>query len=216
MNVNFQQKMEDILAQLAGKGEIPTLLLHSCCAPCSSAVLERLSRHFRITVFYYNPNIEPSAEYQKRTAEHKRFLTLCRDVMPAGFRQGPYDPESFERIARGREQEREGGSRCRLCYELRLRRTAETAKREGFDYFATTLSVSPYKDAQALNEIGARLAEEYGVPYLFSDFKKKNGYLRSIELSRQYGLYRQDFCGCRYSRMARLSRAAGAGKAAGR
>ena len=211
MKINYQKKMEEIIEQVSAGGRMPTLLLHSCCAPCSSYVLECLSMHFKITIFYYNPNIEPIAEYQKRVAEQKRFLSAFHSITPIEFIEGPYDEDAFQIISSGREKEKEGGARCFLCYELRLRKTAEFAKSNGFDYFTTTLSVSPYKNAQALNEIGARLSEEYNIPYLFSDFKKKNGYHRSIELSKQYQLYRQNFCGCIYSqkiseRTADLSR----------
>lgn len=211
MKINYQKKMEEIIEQVSAGDRMPTLLLHSCCAPCSSYVLECLSKHFKITIFYYNPNIEPIAEYQKRAAEQKRFLSAFQSTAPIEFIEGPYDEDAFQIISSGREEEKEGGARCFLCYELRLRKTAEFAKSNGFDYFTTTLSVSPYKNAQALNEIGARLSEEYNIPYLFSDFKKKNGYHRSIELSKQYQLYRQNFCGCIYSqkiseRTADLSR----------
>ncbi len=211
MKINYQKKMEEIIEQVSAGDRMPTLLLHSCCAPCSSYVLECLSKHFKITIFYYNPNIEPIAEYQKRAAEQKHFLSAFQSSTPIEFIEGPYDEDAFQIISSGREEEKEGGARCFLCYELRLRKTAEFAKSNGFDYFTTTLSVSPYKNAQALNEIGARLSEEYNIPYLFSDFKKKNGYHRSIELSKQYQLYRQNFCGCIYSqkiseRTADLSR----------
>ena len=199
MKINYQKKMEEIIEQVSAGDRMPTLLLHSCCAPCSSYVLECLSKHFKITIFYYNPNIEPIAEYQKRAGEQKRFLSAFQSTTPIEFIEGPYDEDAFQIISSGREEEKEGGARCFLCYELRLRKTAEFAKSNGFDYFTTTLSVSPYKNAQALNEIGARLSEEYNIPYLFSDFKKKNGYHRSIELSKQYQLYRQNFCGCIYS-----------------
>lgn len=191
--------MEETIELASKSGKTPSLLLHSCCAPCSSSVLECLSDHFKITVFYYNPNIEPFEEYQKRAGEQKRFLSVLKTANPVSFTEGPYDNESFHAIAKDRENEKEGGSRCFLCYELRLRKAAEFAKANKFDYFTTTLSVSPYKNAQVLNEIGARLAEEYGIAFLFADFKKKDGYKRSIELSRQYGLYRQNFCGCVYS-----------------
>jgi epoxyqueuosine reductase len=202
MNVNYQKKMEEIIGRITENSEVPSLLLHSCCAPCSSSVLECLSKHFKITVFYYNPNIEPFEEYQKRAAEQRRFLSVFESGSPIGFIEGPYDEAAFHALSAGREKEKEGGSRCFLCYEMRLRKTAELAKKSGFDYFTTTLSVSPYKNARALNEIGVRLSEEYDVPFLFSDFKKKNGYQRSIELSKQYGLYRQNFCGCVYSQIS--------------
>jgi epoxyqueuosine reductase len=201
MNINYQKMMEDTIGQIAERGTRPSLLLHSCCAPCSSSVLECLSKHFVITVYYYNPNIEPFEEYQKRVTEQKRFLSVFETGNPVSFAEGPYDQNAFRSISKGLEEEKEGGSRCSLCYELRLRKTAEYAKAHNFDYFTTTLSVSPYKNARALNEIGARLSDEYGVPFLFADFKKKNRYQRSIELSKEYGLYRQNYCGCVYSRI---------------
>ena len=204
MKINYQHKLDGILAELSCEDRRPSLLLHSCCAPCSSYVLEYLAAHFKITVFYYNPNIDPEEEYRKRAAEQRRFLSVFGAGAP-GFIEGPYEPENFRRLSEGLENEREGGRRRHRCYELRLRKTAALAKEKGFDYFTTTLSVSPHKDAQKLNEIGGALAGEYGVPYLYADFKKKNGYLRSIALSREHGLYRQDYCGCLYSRLQRLA-----------
>lgn len=196
--VNYEREMEKILESL--KGRTPSLLLHACCAPCSSSVLERLSSFFKITIFYYNPNISPEEEYRKRVEEEKRLISEMPFPNPVGFLEGKYDPERFLELAKGKEQEPEGGARCMACYALRLRETALQAREGDFQYFTTTLSVSPYKNARKLNEIGARMAETYGVPYLYSDFKKKNGYLRSIELSRKYSLYRQDYCGCIYSK----------------
>ena len=180
--VNYQKELERILKELEAEGKVPALLIHSCCAPCSSYVLEYLSQYFKITVFYYNPNIYPESEYTKRS-----------------FLAGRYEKEKFYAMAEGMEDLREGGARCMKCYELRLSETARQAAAGGFDYFTTTLSISPMKNAQKLNEIGVRLGEEYGVEYLVSDFKKKNGYKRSIELSKEYGLYRQDYCGCEFS-----------------
>jgi hypothetical protein len=191
--------MEEIIQQNLQSNKTPTLLLHSCCAPCSSSVLERLSDYFDITVFYYNPNIEPVEEYIIRLREQKRFLSIFPTAKPVKIIEGPYEAEAYEEITYGHEEDREGGKRCFLCYEFRLRKTAELAKSSGFDYFSTTLSVSPHKNAQKLNEIGERLSAKYGVDYLYSDFKKKDGYKRSIELSGEYGLYRQHYCGCRYS-----------------
>lgn len=199
METNGQKRMEAILADIEKSGKTRSLLLHSCCAPCSSSVMERLTGFFDITVFYYNPNISPKQEYEKRKTEQKRLLSVFPAAHKLGFLDADYDDEAFENMARGMENEPEGGRRCLLCYELRLRRTAEAAKKNGFEYFGTTLSVSPYKNAAALNRIGERLSDDYGVSFLTADFKKKNGYLRSIELSRQYGLYRQNFCGCRFS-----------------
>lgn len=206
---NYQKELDKIIEGLGSAGEsAPTLFLHSCCAPCSSYVLEYLRRYFRITVFYYNPNITEEEEYRKRAAEQKRLIAAYNAELPEGKRpghpiqvvEGDYEPECFFQIAKGLEQCPEGGERCFACYELRLRETAKRAKAGGCDYFTTTLSISPLKNAAKLNEIGERLAEEYGVAWLPSDFKKKDGYKRSIELSREYGLYRQDYCGCVYSR----------------
>lgn len=173
------------------------LLLHSCCAPCSTACLERLKDVFSVTVFYYNPNIDDRAEYEKRKAEQKRLL---ESTGWADFTDCDHDEEAFEAIARGLEKEPERGKRCYLCYGLRLEKTAAKAKTEGFPYFATTLTLSPLKNTEWLNTIGAAAGEKYGVLYLPSDFKKRGGLLRSVELSKEYGLYRQNYCGCRFSR----------------
>lgn len=192
---NYQRELDALIETLDHR---PRLLLQCCCAPCSSYVLEYLSSYFDITAFYYNPNISPAEEFRRRADELQRLLRETGG--PAAYREGKYEPERFFAMARGMEELPEGGARCAGCYELRLRETAALAEAEGFDYFTTTLSISPYKDAEKLNEIGGRLAEEYGVAYLFSDFKKKNGYRRSIELSKEYGLYRQDYCGCVFSK----------------
>jgi hypothetical protein len=176
------------------------LLLHVCCAPCSSHVLETLQGQYDITAYFYNPNITMEEEYAKRVHELKRFLGEAPFTSDVSMDEGEYEPELFFDMARGLENVPEGGERCYRCYELRLRKTAEYAVEHDYDIFTTTLSISPHKNAAWLNEIGQRLAEEYGVSYLYSDFKKKNGYARSIELSREYNLYRQDFCGCVYSR----------------
>lgn len=197
--VNYQKELEQELEKITRSGETPRLLLHSCCAPCSSYVLEYLSEFFEITVFYYNPNIYPESEYARRAEEQQNFISVMKGKHPVSFLRGIYDADTFYEMAKGLELVREGGERCFKCYELRLRKTAELAAEKGFDYFTTTLSISPMKNAQNLNRIGGRLAEEYGVRYLFSDFKKKNGYKRSIELSGEYGLYRQDYCGCVFS-----------------
>lgn len=198
---NFQRELDTILEQITTP---PRLLLHSCCAPCSSYVLEYLRRYFEITVLYYNPNISMEAEYQKRVEEQKRLIAAYNQQddsgLPISVIEGDYEPEAFFGIAKGLEQCPEGGERCFACYELRLRKTAELAKEMRQDYFATTLTVSPLKNAAKLNEIGGRLAEEYQIPWLPSDFKKKNGYKRSIELSAEYELYRQNYCGCIYSK----------------
>ena len=196
---NYQRILEHTLEEIGKNGAVPTLLLHSCCAPCSSYVLEYLSQYFEITVFYYNPNIYPETEYRERAREQERLICEMKTENPSHFLEGTYDPSVFYAMARGHEKDLEGGERCFRCYELRLREGAAVAKQGGFDYFTTTLSISPLKNAQKLNEIGIRLGEEYGVPYLQSDFKKKNGYKRSTELSAQYGLYRQNYCGCVFS-----------------
>ncbi len=191
--INYDKKMQAQLREARGT----TLLLHSCCAPCSSACLERLKEHFRITVLYYNPNIDEREEYEKRKAEQIRFL---EETGWADFLDCDHDNEAFERLARGLEEEPERGKRCYACYALRLRKTAEAAAAGGYDYFATTLTLSPLKNADWLNELGEKEGGRYGVKYLFSDFKKQGGYLRSIALSKEYALYRQSFCGCRFSK----------------
>ena len=195
----YQKIMEDLIRENCTAGEAPSLLLHSCCAPCSSYCIACLAEHFHVTVFYYNPNIYPETEYRERAREQERLICEMKTENPIHFLEGTYDPSVFYAMARGHEKDLEGGERCFRCYELRLREGAAVAKQGGFDYFTTTLSISPLKNAQKLNEIGIRLGEEYGVPYLQSDFKKKNGYKRSTELSAQYGLYRQNYCGCVFS-----------------
>lgn len=196
--------MEKVIGCLEEEEKVPKLLLHSCCAPCSSYVLEYLSQYFEITVFYYNPNIFPEEEFYKRIREQERLIREMSAKYPVHFIAGNYDSEKFYAMAKGLEQVPEGGERCFKCYELRLREAAKVAAAGGFDYFTTTLSISPLKNAAKLNEIGERLAAEYQVAYLPSDFKKKNGYKRSTELSREYGLYRQDYCGCIFSKKERM------------
>ena len=196
---NYQKELDRVLEGLEREAAVPRLLLHSCCAPCSSYVLEYLSRYFEITVLYYNPNIYPPEEFGKRLKEQQKLLADMEFVHPVRRVEGRFEPEAFYQAAKGLEQEPEGGKRCEACYELRLREAAREAAAGGYDWFATTLSISPLKSAQKLMEIGERLGREYGVPYLPSDFKKKNGYKRSVELSAQYGLYRQNYCGCVYS-----------------
>ena len=196
---NYQKELEKLIDQIQKENKVPRLFLHSCCAPCSSYVLEYLNRYFEITVFYYNPNIYPESEYTKRIWEQQELISRMPFVHPVSFLAGPYDQERFYEMARGLEHVKEGGERCLKCYELRLSEAARMAVKTEADYFTTTLSISPLKNADRLNEIGMRLGEEYGVPYLPSDFKKKNGYKRSIELSREYDLYRQDYCGCEFS-----------------
>ena len=197
--INYQKELEKLLTQFEAEQRVPTLLIHSCCAPCSSYVLEYLSEYFKITVFYYNPNIYPESEYTKRIAEQQKLIRDMKFRYPVSFLAGEYDKEKFYEMAAGMEDLKEGGARCMKCYELRLSEAARQAVAGGFEYFTTTLSISPMKNAQKLNEIGLRVGEEYGVKYLVSDFKKENGYKRSIELSKEYGLYRQDYCGCEFS-----------------
>lgn len=197
--VNYQKELDKLILELKKEEKVPRLLLHSCCAPCSSYVLEYLSQYFEVTVFYYNPNIYPESEYTKRVLEQQKLISEMRFKYPVTFIAGNYDSEKFYNMARGLENVKEGGERCFKCYELRLREAAKIAKNGEYDFFTTTLSISPLKNAQKLNEIGMLLAEEYGIEYLLSDFKKKNGYKRSVELSEEYGLYRQDYCGCVFS-----------------
>lgn len=190
--MNYQKELEKLLATLTTR---PKLLLHSCCAPCSSYVITYLKPYFDITILYYNPNIEPIEEYKRRKEEQKR---LCQ-ILGVSIMDCDYDNELFHECVKGLEEEKEGGNRCFVCYRLRLEKTAKEALKEKFDYFGTTLTVSPFKNSKKLNEIGLELQETYGIPYLISDFKKKEGYKQSIQLSREYHLYRQDFCGCIYS-----------------
>lgn len=203
---NYDKWMQEIIEKNQELEIVPTLLLHTCCAPCSSAVIERLSKYFRITVFYYNPNIEPLEEYLKRKEEQKRFLSEVTTPYPINFLDCDYEHEEFIQLSKGLENEKEGGPRCLKCYRLRLLKTALKAQELHFDYFGTSLTVSPYKNAQVLNQIGEELQKKFNVKYLYSDFKKRNGYKRSIELSKKYGLYRQDYCGCIYSKKERDSR----------
>ncbi len=206
--INYQKILDSELNAIQQDGRTPRLLLHACCAPCSSYVLEYLSQYFKITLLYYNPNIAPAEEFDFRAAELRRLteeMPLCRkpDVII-----GRYDPSEFDAIAQGLEEEPEGGGRCVRCYRLRLEESARYAAENGFDYFSTTLSISPHKNAAYLNQIGKELSQIYDVPYLYSDFKKKGGYARSIELSAQYHLYRQNYCGCIYSKQQAQARAA--------
>ena len=194
--MNYDLEMEKQINHLNNK---KTLLLHACCAPCSSAVLERIAEYFDITILYYNPNITEKEEYEKRLQELEKFVNEINldniKVMP-----GRYQPEEFFEMSKGLEQEKERGKRCYQCYKLRLEETAKIAEQQNFDFFTTTLSISPYKNSKWLNEIGVDLDKKYQSTYLYADFKKKNGYKRSIELSKQYNLYRQDYCGCIYSK----------------
>ncbi|MDD7265274.1 MAG: epoxyqueuosine reductase QueH [Subdoligranulum sp.] len=195
--INYQLEMEKVLASLPA-GAKPKLLLHACCAPCSSAVLERLREHFSITILYYNPNIYPPQEYHRREQELERFL---QDAGMSGISliELPYDPQEFYTAVKGLEAEPERGERCTVCYRLRMEQAARYAAAHGFDWFTTTLSISPVKDPVRINQIGQELAQKYGVAHLPSEFRKKNGYKRSLELSAEYGLYRQDYCGCVFS-----------------
>ena len=196
---NYSLMTEKVIEQIRNSENRPKLLLHVCCAPCSSYVLEYLSRYFEITLYFYNPNISPESEFELRICELRRFVSEAGYT--AEIVKGEYEPEKFYEIVRGREDEPEGGERCFLCYRQRLEKSGLYAAKHGFDYFTTTLSISPYKNAEKLNELGSEIAARYGVRYLYSDFKKKNGYKRSIELSREYRLYRQNYCGCIYSKM---------------
>lgn len=200
---NYQKELDRLLEGIEKEGRTPRLFLHSCCAPCSSYVLEYLSRYFEITVFFYNPNISPAEEYEKRVEEIRRMIGEMEFVHPVELVEGEYDPQVFFRMAKGMEHIPEGGERCFGCYRLRMEEAARLAKEGNYDYFTTTLSISPLKNAQKINEIGEELAEIYQVSHLPSDFKKKNGYKRSIELSGEYELYRQDYCGCVFSKRER-------------
>ncbi|MDR2084250.1 MAG: epoxyqueuosine reductase QueH [Bacteroidales bacterium] len=215
MNTNYQKILDETLEEIAELRSKPSLLLHSCCGPCSSYVLEYLSKYFCITIFYYNPNIFPKEEYRKRLNEQRRLIDLLNEdkINKVNKKEsllthtdlikiieGDYYPDVFDELVKGMEDMPEGGDRCTKCYELRLQEAAIIAKKLNFDYFTTTLSVSPMKNADKLNKIGGELAEKYGLKYLLSDFKKKEGYKRSIELSKIYGIYRQEYCGCIYSK----------------
>lgn len=201
--INYQRRLDDIIKSLDPNAEPPKLLLHSCCAPCSSYVLEYLTQYFSITVFYYNPNIYPPEEYELRVNELKDLLEKLPVKNKVTLIEKGYDPDEFYRAVKGLESIPEGGERCFACYRLRLERSAQLAREIGADYFTTTLSISPYKNAPKLNEIAEELGEMYDVKALPSDFKKKNGYRRSVELSGEYGLYRQDYCGCVFSKQER-------------
>lgn len=198
--VNYQKELDKILFEIKEADRLPKLLIHSCCAPCSSYVLEYLNPYFKITVLYYNPNISPVEEYEKRKAEQIRLINEGDWKNPIEIMDCDYEGDKYTAAVKGFENEPEGGARCRVCFGLRLDEAARLARANDFDYFVTTLSISPLKDARLLNEIGNKLGEKYGIKYLPSDFKKREGYKRSIELSRRYNLYRQNFCGCKYSK----------------
>ena len=203
MKINYQSVLEEKLKKVKEGERVPQLLLHSCCAPCSSYVLEYLSDYFHITIYFYNPNITFEEEYKKRAAEQKEFIGRLNPKYPIKYLEGRYETEEFYSKIKGYEKVREGGERCFRCYELRLEEAAIKASELNYDYFCTALSISPMKNAAKINEIGSQLEEKYGVSYLYSDFKKKNGYKRSTEISREENLYRQDYCGCVFSKVER-------------
>ena len=204
--INYQRELDQLIEEIEAEGKVPTLLLHSCCAPCSSYCIEYLSQFFAITVFYYNPNIYPDEEYFHRVKEQQRFIREFPTKHPVSFIEGDFEKDRFySEVAKGLEKEPERGARCTKCFELRLGETAKRAAAEGMDYFATTLTISPMKDVELLNSIGAAMGERYGVEYLATEFRKKNGYLRSTQISKEYDMYRQDYCGCVYSFQERES-----------
>lgn len=200
MKTNYAKLMENIIKDIDNHSETPSLLLHSCCAPCSSSVIELLSRYFKVTVFFFNPNITDQDEYNKRLVEQRRFIQDFKTIHPVHLIEGEYSKERFLNFARPLKEEHEGGKRCDHCYGLRMEETAKTASLKGFDFFTTTLSVSPLKNASTINTLGEKLEAYYQVSFLYSDFKKKEGYKRSIELSNTYQLYRQNYCGCEFSK----------------
>ncbi len=199
MKQNYQKQMDAVVASLP-QGERPRLLLQSCCGPCSSYVLEALTPFFRVTVLYYNPNIQPRAEYDLRLENQRKIIAALPTPSEVDILECDYDGEKYDAAVKGLESEPEGGARCTVCFRLRLEETARRAAELGYDFFCTTLTVSPHKDAERLNKIGKALGERYGVPFLPSDFKKREGYKRSIQLSKEYELYRQDYCGCLFSK----------------
>lgn len=203
MNINYQKELDKIIEDL---NYTPKLLLHTCCAPCSSYCIEYLSNYFDITVLYYNPNISPKEEYEKRKQEQIRFLNEYKSKNKLDYMDCDYNYNDFLNVIEGLENEPEGGKRCDKCFRLRLEKVAIEAKKNNYDYFGTTLTVSPYKNSELLNKIGIELEHKYNIKYLLSDFKKKEGYKRSIELSKKYNLYRQDYCGCIYSKIDRMKK----------
>lgn len=198
--INYQRELDKIIEKNLAENKIPSLLLHVCCAPCSSYCLEYLSQYFSITVYYYNPNISIKEEYDYRLNEEKRLVSLMNFKNPVTVVEGRYNPREFFDVVKGLENEPEGGRRCEQCFRLRLESAAQIAAEKGFDYFTTTLTISPLKNADMLNSIGAETGKLYGVSWLYSDFKKREGYKRSIALSKQYNLYRQNYCGCAFSK----------------
>lgn len=204
--INYQKLLDEKIKENERDGIRPTLLLHACCAPCSSYTMEYLSKYFNISIYFYNPNIDTEEEFRLRIAELNRLIAEMPLSSEVKLLTGEYEPEKFYEIAKGRENIPEGGERCHMCYALRLEEAARAAVEFQMDYFTTTLSISPYKNAEWLNSLGEKYAKEYGVPYLYSDFKKKGGYARSVELSKEYGLYRQDYCGCVFSKAEMIKR----------
>jgi predicted adenine nucleotide alpha hydrolase (AANH) superfamily ATPase len=202
--MNYQLELDKIINRIKSEptAKVPKLLIHSCCAPCSSYVLEYLSDYFAITVYYYNPNIYPESEYIRRVKEQERLIKSMPLKNPVSFIEGKYEPQKYYDLIKGHEKDSEGGDRCMICYRMRLEEAAKAAQQGGYEFFTTTLTISPHKNADKLNEIGEEVASIYGVLFLPSDFKKRNGYKRSIELSKEYGLYRQDYCGCIFSQRA--------------
>ena len=200
--MNYDLVMENQIKEIGNN--IPTLLLHACCAPCSSACIERLSNIFKITILYFNPNISDEKEYQKRLDELHKFVSSFKTKYEVNIIDGRYNPDEFFKMSEGLEKEPERGARCYKCYNMRMEETAKVAEENNYDFFATTLSLSPYKNSNWINEIGENLDKKYNSTYLYSDFKKKNGYKRSIELSKEYDLYRQDYCGCIYSKRNKI------------
>ena len=200
---NYAKELERLIQKLQQEGKVPRLLLHACCAPCSSATLEYLSQYFAITLLYYNPNIAPLEEYQKREAELRRLVSQMKFTHPVELLPCQYDGQAFVQAARGLEGEPEGGKRCEACFRVRRRCAAQEAARLRFVFYTTTLSISPMKNAPLLNQLGEEIGREFGVAHLPSDFKKKDGYKRSVQLSKEYDLYRQDYCGCAFSKAQR-------------
>lgn len=200
--INYDKELEKLISNL--NGTIPKLLLHSCCAPCSSYVISYLTNYFDISIFYYNPNISPKDEYIKRKKEQIRLINSIPTKNKLDIIDCDYENDIYEKMIKGLENEPERGNRCTVCFKLRLDTTCRKAKELGYDYFGTTLTVSPYKNSNLINEIGLSLQDKYNIKYLISDFKKREGYKKSIELSKKYDLYRQDFCGCKYSKKAKL------------
>ncbi len=202
-SINYQKELDKLIDNLIEENKVPKLMLHSCCAPCSSYVIEYLSDFFDITVFYYNPNISEQKEYSHRVEEQKRLINSMPVKHKVNFLEGDYNSEEFLANVQGYEDCLEGGARCAICFKMRLLETAKKAIEYNSDYFATTLTISPLKNSNLINNIGLDIAQRYGLSYLCTDFKKKNGYKRSIELSREYDLYRQNYCGCKFSKMQR-------------